>query len=470
MVMDACIQDCTPRTTSVFSHKNLRLESTLEELSLYDFQVDMDQAGIVLAKMFETNPTLPGVILNHDCQFIGMISRRRFLEYLSRPYGRELFLPRSIRALYKFSQIDLLILPGNTLIVNAARLAIMRSPEQIYEPIVVQISDSDYRLLDTQQLLIVQSYIHQLATQLLQEQTQSQLRQTEKLVSLGKMVAGVAHEIRNPVGCIVGNTHCLSQYYEDIMQLINAYERELITPRETIEQLKEDIDWEFLKNDGLQMLKSIQVSAEQLSHLVNSLRTFSRIDNRQKQEMDIHECLDSTLMIIKNRLKIGIDVIKNYGNLPKFLGYSGLLSQVFMNLLANAIDALEETASHHPNAAKIWISTHVADSFPSPLRPLIIPPPNNLEFSQNSPASEASSTSSQNKYIVIRITDNGSGIPKEIQNRIFDNFFTTKSAEKGTGLGLAISHEIIHEKHNGCLHLLSTPGVGTEFEIVLPLI
>lgn len=470
MVMDASIEDCTPRTTSVFSHKNLCLESTLEELSLYDFQVDMDQAGIVLAKMFETNPTLPGVILNHDCQFIGMISRRRFLEYLSRPYGRELFLPRSIRALYKFSQIDLLILPENTLIVDAARLAIMRSPEQIYEPIVVQISDSDYRLLDTQQLLIVQSYIHQLATQLLQEQTQSQLRQTEKLVSLGKMVAGVAHEIRNPVGCIVGNTHCLSQYYEDIMQLINAYERELITPRETIEQLKEDIDWEFLKNDGLQMLKSIQVSAEQLSHLVNSLRTFSRIDNRQKQEMDIHECLDSTLMILKNRLKIGIDVIKNYGNLPKFLGYSGLLSQVFMNLLANAIDALEETASHHPNAAKIWISTHVADSCPSPGRPLIIPPPNNLEFSQNSAASEASSTSSQNKYIVIRITDNGSGIPKEIQHRIFDNFFTTKSAEKGTGLGLAISHEIIHEKHNGCLHLLSTPGVGTEFEIVLPLI
>ncbi|GCE94076.1 MULTISPECIES: sensor histidine kinase [Limnospira] len=467
--MDACIEDCTPPSASVFSHTHLRLESTLQELSLYDFQVDLDQAGMVLAKMFETNPTLPGVILNHDCQFIGMISRRRFLEYLSRPYGRELFLPRSIRALYKFSQVDLLILPGNTLIVDAARLAIMRSPEQIYEPIIVQISDSDYRLLDTQQLLIVHSYIHQLATELLQAQTQAQLRQTEKLASLGKMVAGVAHEIRNPVGCIVGNTHCLTQYYEDIMQLINAYEQELITPRSTIEQLKEDIDWEFLKTDGLEMLKSIQVSAEQLNHLVNSLRTFSHMDNRQRREMDIHECLDSTLIILKNRLKVGIEVIKNYGNLPKFSGYSGLLSQVFMNLLANAIDALEETANHHPNAAKIWISTHVADSCPSQLRSLIIPPPNYLEYSQNTQASEAAPTP-QTQYIVIRITDNGPGIPKEIQNRIFDNFFTTKSAEKGTGLGLAISHEIIYEKHSGCLHLLSTNGVGTEFEIVLPLI
>lgn len=467
--MNVCIEDCTPRSASVFSRSNLRLESTLQELSLYDFQVDLDQVGMVLAKMFETNPTIPGVILNHDSQFIGMISRRRFLEHLSRPYGRELFLPRSIRALYKLSQVELLILPGDTLIVDAARLAIMRSPEQIYEPIIVQISESDYRLLDTQQLLIVQSFIHQLATELLQEQTQSQLMQTEKLASLGQMVAGVAHEIRNPVGCIVGNTHCLTQYYEDIMQLINAYEQELITPRPSIEELKEDIDWEFLKNDGLQMLKSIQVSSEQLKHLVNSLRTFSHMENKQRRETDIHECLDSTLIILKNRLKVGIDVIKSYGNLPKFLGYSGLLSQVFMNLLANAIDALEETANHSPNTAKIWISTHVADSCPSQLRSLIIPPKNNPEYPQNTESSEDPSTPNS-QYIVIRITDNGPGIPKEIQNRIFDNFFTTKSAEKGTGLGLAISHQIIYEKHGGCLHLLSTPGIGTEFEIVLPLI
>lgn len=165
--MNVCIEDCTPRSASVFSRSNLRLESTLQELSLYDFQVDLDQVGMVLAKMFETNPTIPGVILNHDSQFIGMISRRRFLEHLSRPYGRELFLPRSIRALYKLSQVELLILPGDTLIVDAARLAIMRSPEQIYEPIIVQISETDYRLLDTQQLLIFQSFIHQLATELL---------------------------------------------------------------------------------------------------------------------------------------------------------------------------------------------------------------------------------------------------------------------------------------------------------------
>lgn len=467
--MNVCLQDYTPKSTSVFLPHNLRLESTLQELSLYDCQVDVDQVGMVLARMFETNPTIPGVILNHDCQFIGMISRRRFLERLSRPYGRELFLPRSIRALYRFAQVELLILPGDMPIVDAAHLAIRRSHEQIYEPIIVQVSDQDYHLLDTQQLLIVQSYIHQLATELLHQQTQSQLIQTEKLASLGQMVAGVAHEIRNPVGCIVGNIHCLSQYYQDIIKLISAYDQKSISQNSQINEIKEDIDFEFIKQDLFEIMNSIQVSSEHLNHLINSLRSFSHMDNNNRREIDIHECLDSTLIILKNRLKIGIEVIKNYGNLPRFLCYSGLLSQVFMNLLANAIDALEETTTKNPNTAKIWISTHVIDEFPSELRSLTIPPDHKPEYPLTTELSE--STLSQNiQCIVIQIADNGPGIPLDIQNRIFDNFFTTKSAEKGTGLGLAISHQIIYEKHSGCLNLRSIPGVGTEFEIVLPMI
>ncbi|MGC9526123.1 MAG: sensor histidine kinase [Limnospira sp.] len=459
--MNVCSQGYPFMPASVFSPQNLRLDSTLQELSLYECHVDVDAVGMVLSQMFETNPGIPGVILMHDREFVGMISRRRFLERLSRPYGRELFLTRSIRALYRFAQIELMMLPGDTPIVDAAHQAIRRSPGHIYEPIIVQVSPEDYRLLDTQQLLIVQSYIHQLATELLRQQTQSQLIQSEKLASLGQMVAGVAHEIRNPVGCIVGNTHCLSNYYEDLMELIGTYEEE-ITATKRIEEVKEEIDFDFLKTDLFEMVRSIQVSSERLNSLVSSLRSFSHMDQNNRRETDIHECLESTLLILKNRLKMGIEVIKNYGNIPKFFCYSGLLSQVFMNLLANAIDAVEEKTKTGKEAGKIWISTHIFDGFPPESRSLQIPPESEVDSSQLSPTQNI-------RCIVIRIADNGCGIPPEIQTRIFENFFTTKSADKGTGLGLAISHQIIQDKHSGSLNLRSLPGLGTEFEIVLPL-
>ncbi|WP_375341454.1 sensor histidine kinase [Lyngbya sp. CCY1209] len=459
--MNVCSQGSPFMPASLFSPQNLRLDSSLQELSLYECQVDVDAVGMVLSHIFETNPGIPGVILKCDREFVGMISRRRFLERLSRPYGRELFLTRSIRALYRFAQIELMMLPGDTPIVDAAHQAIRRSPGHIYEPIVVQISPEDYRLLDTQQLLIVQSYIHQLATELLRQQTQSQLIQSEKLASLGQMVAGVAHEIRNPVGCIVGNTHCLSNYYEDLMELINTYEEERTASNGRIEEVKEEIDFDFLKTDLFEMIRSIQVSSERLNSLVNSLRSFSHMDQNNRRETDIHECLESTLLILKNRLKMGIKVIKNYGKIPQFLCYSGLLSQVFMNLIANAIDAVEENAKSGKESGKIWISTHILDGFPPESRSLQIPPEPEIEI-------PPSALTKNIRCIVIRIADNGCGIPPEIQHRIFENFFTTKSAEKGTGLGLAISHQIVQEKHGGSLNLRSLPGVGTEFEIVLP--
>jgi two-component system NtrC family sensor kinase len=461
-MMNVRSQGYSVMTASVFSPQNLRLDSTLKELSLFECQVEVDAVGMVLSQIFETNPGIPGVMLKCDREFVGMISRRRFLERLSRPYGRELFLTRSIRTLYRFAQIELLILPGDTPIVDAAHQAIRRSPGHIYEPIVVQVSPEDHRLLDTQQLLIVQSYIHQLATELLRQQTQSQLIQSEKLASLGQMVAGVAHEIRNPVGCIVGNTEFLSNYCEDLMGLLDTYEEEMTASNRRVEQFKEDIDFDFVKTDLLEMIRSIKISSERLNSLVSSLRSFSHMDQNNRRETDIHECLESTLLILKNRLKIGIEVIKNYGDIPKFLCYSGLLSQVFMNLLANAIDAVEENPKNGKEVRKIWISTHMFDGFPPESRSLQIPPESEIDIPE--------SALTQNiRCIVIRITDNGCGIPPEIQTRIFENFFTTKSADKGTGLGLAIGHQIVQEKHGGSLNLRSLPGVGTEFEIVLPL-
>ncbi|VXD15511.1 Histidine kinase [Planktothrix serta PCC 8927] len=467
----------TPSSVLPFSSiHNLELESTLQELSLYDVQVDINEPGIILTQKLEVNPLIPGVILTEEGQLSGMISRRRFLERLSRPYGRELFLQRSIRSLQRFSQTELLVLPGNTLIVEAAHHAVQRSPELLYEPIVVQLTENWHQLLDIQQLLVAQSHINQLTTELLRQQAQSQLIQTEKLASLGKMVAGVSHEIRNPVNCILGNSGCLSNYYQDLMKLIKTYEENTEKPCALIDDLKAEIDFEFLQQDLGEVIKSIVVSSERLSQLVNSLHSFSHVGDNYRREINIHDCIDGTLLILKNRLKQGIEVIKNYGDIPLFKCYSGQLSQVFMNLISNAIDALEEGKQNGQISPRIEIDTQVKmlseeQIYPAQLAQLS--QGNRLLYSlptyKETIDQDILNIDVNSEWLSIQIRDNGNGIPPEIQSRIFDTFFTTKPAGKGTGLGLAISYQIISEKHGGQLNFISTLGVGTEFEILLPI-
>ncbi|CAC5342705.1 two-component sensor histidine kinase [Planktothrix agardhii CCAP 1459/11A] len=462
------------------SINQLNLESTLKDLSLYDDQVDINQPGIILTQKLEENPLIPGVMLTQNGRFSGMISRRIFLECLSRPYGRELFLQRSIRSLQRFAQSQLLVLSGDTLIVEAAHRVVKRSPELLYEPIIVQLTENQHQLLDIQQLLVAQSSIHQLATELLRQQTQSQLIQTEKLASLGKMVAGVAHEIRNPVSCILGNSSCLLNYYQDLIKLIQTYEENIEKPCPAIDDVKAEIDFEFLQQDLGEAVKSILVSSERLSQLVNSLHSFSHMDGSQRREINIHDCLDGTLLILKNRLKHGIEVVKNYGDIPLLKCYSGQLSQVFMNLISNAIDALEEREENGQQFPKIEINTQVKILSQDQIYPAQL-----AQFSQGNrllyclPSDQKSLSlveqdifdiDVESEWLSISIRDNGMGIPQEIQTQIFDTFFTTKPAGKGTGLGLAISYQIISEKHGGQLNFISNLGVGTEFEILLPIL
>jgi len=479
MLNTSCVERPV-QATSQAAIGELCLDSTLQELSLYDFQIEATDLGIKISQMLEANPLLPGVIVTHQGEFAGMISRRRFLEFISRPFGRELFLKRPVRALYRFAETESLIFPSNTLIVDAARKSLLRSTELLYEPIVVQVSPQTYSLLDVHELLVAQSNIHELATKLLRQQTQSQLIQTEKLASLGQMVAGVAHEIRNPVTCIRGNIGFLSNYWKDIMDLLSAYEH-IVGDSEKIDELKKDIDFDFLQEDWVEILKSMKVSSERLTELVTSLHTFSHMDETNLKEANIHECIDSTLLIMKNRLKYGIKVVKSYGDLPLVKCYSGQLSQVFMNIISNAIDALEEAKGEKGFVPAITIETEVIDSSDGDcvnselIQNYVRGDRQNSKqlssASQNGDFSlEAAKNNQNNAWIAIRISDNGPGIPPEIQRRIFDTFFTTKPAGKGTGLGLAITHQIVTEKHTGKLNLHSTPGTGTEFEILLPLI
>lgn len=481
MINTCCSEDGS--ALSPFSSiAQLSLESTLQDLCLYDTQADINQLGIVIAQILETNPLIPGVILTEQKQLIGVISRRRFLERLSRPYGRELFLQRTISSLHRFAKTELLILSGNTLIVDAAHQAVQRSPELLYEPIIVHLVDNSYQLLDVQQLLVAQSHIHQLTIELLRQQTQSQLIQSEKLASLGQMIAGVAHEIRNPTSCILGNASCLENYYQDLVKLLQVYEEQFQEPCPIIEELKQQIEFDFIQQDLGEVVTSIKVSADRLSQLVNSLHSFSHMDGHQQRETNIHDCIDSTLLILKNRLKHGIKVVKHYGDIPLIRCYSGQISQVFMNLIANAIDALEESKSYPLQTPIISIYTTIKNHLDIDLNNRTnkaqLSPSNHLvsfllKSETHNPtflAREPIDSRSISEWLSIQITDNGIGIPEALQAQIFDTFFTTKPAGKGTGLGLAISYQIITEKHGGQLRCISTPNQGTEFEILLPII
>jgi len=409
---------------------------------LYHCTVDVQQQGIELSNLFEANPVLPGVILRDNGQFTGMLSRRRFLEILSRRYGPELFLKRAIHLLYEYARTDVLILSAETKVVDAIQPSLARSPELLYEPIVVQFGQAPEQLLDVHHLLLSHTRIHEITTRLLHEQTQSKMLQTEKMASLGEMVAGVAHEILNPVNFICGNLEYLSTYCQDLLRVLIAYEAEFPSGSSTLEALKEELEFDFLLQDLPQMMNSMHIGADRLKKIISALRSFSHVDETTKRPLNIHESLDNTLLILNNRIKNFIVVEKQYGALPLVDCFSGQVSQVFTNLISNAIDALIERSSSNTDSAwspRITLKTQFV-----------------------------SGEENSSNHVVISFHDNGTGIPLAIQTKIFETFFTTKPVGKGTGFGLAIARQIIVEKHGGELTLQSTPGEGTTFTVSLP--
>ncbi|MGB3559385.1 MAG: response regulator [Geitlerinemataceae cyanobacterium] len=276
------------------------------------------------------------------------------------------------------------------------------------------------------------------------QDTQSQLVQAEKISSLGQLVAGVAHEVNNPLGFISGNLSHVKEYVRDLFGVLKLYQEEFPNiPEEMAEEL-EAADLDFLREDLPKMLDSMQVGVDRIQDIMSSLRTFTRVDKGEKQLTDIHAGLDSTFMILQHRLKANhqrpaIKVIKEYGDFPLVYCYGGQLNQVFMNLIANAIDELDECsigrkyAELEKNPNTIHVKTETIDD-----------------------------------RVFIHISDNGNGMNSETKDLIFESFYTTKPAEKGTGLGLSISQQIIRDKHEGELTCISTLDKGTEFIIEFP--
>ncbi|MEG4943196.1 response regulator [Microcoleus sp. F4-D5] len=276
--------------------------------------------------------------------------------------------------------------------------------------------------------------------------TQTKLVQSEKMSSLGQLVAGVAHEINNPVNFIYGNLSYAHEYTKSLIELVNLYQQEFPVSGAKIANKIDEIELDFLVEDLPKLLTSMKVGVDRIREIIQSLRIFSRLDESEMKPVDIHQGIESTLLILHNRVKgrgdrPAIEVVKEFGNLPLVECYAGQLNQVFMNLVANAIDALDDynatrsLSEIKANPSKIVIRTEVTES----------------------------------NRVVIQIKDNGSGMTEDISKHLFEPFFTTKPLGKGIGIGLSISHQIVVEKHGGKLNCISAPNQGAKFIIDIPI-
>ena len=312
--------------------------------------------------------------------------------------------------------------------------------ESLLKRVIEELQTSKQELEDRGQVL--ENLLTELKT------TQTQLIESEKMSALGILVAGIAHEINNPVSFIYGNLSHAQAYTQDLLKLVHAYQQEYPEPPESIQTLITEIELDFLKEDYSNLLQSMYTGAQRIYNIAGALRTFSRLDEAEHKDADLHTGLDSTLSILGHRLKPshqhnGIALVKHYGDLPKLHCYPGKLNQVFMNILSNAIDALEAAMGING-----WEKSHSTQGLQDPKITI--------------------ETMVEATDIVIRIRNNGPGIPADIIPKLFDPFFTTKPVGKGTGLGLSISYQIVVEKHCGKL-LCHTDENDTVFTVVLPM-
>lgn len=329
-------------------------------------------------------------------------------------------------------------------VLDSTLLSLMVSPALyffIYQPFTQEIAvrariEAELR----QSTALLEEQAQSLEAMLKQLQQASQLIQTEKMSSLGRLVAGIAHEINNPINFVFANLNYVEQYAQDLMGLVERYQIQYPEPGQEIQMTLKNLDLGFLQEDQVKILNSMRAGCDRIRKIVVSLRNFSRMDESDFKTVNVHEGIDSALTILQHRLQSlqpdmpSIEVVQDYGQLPAIDCFPGQLNQVFMNILTNGIDALQGR-----------IGTAVVPRLT--IRSVVV----------------------DGKSVQISIADNGVGMPQSVRTKIFDPFFTTKPVGQGTGMGLAISYQIVVEKHGGSLTCVSTPGSGTEFVIQIPI-
>ncbi|MEQ8996863.1 MAG: response regulator [Coleofasciculus sp. B1-GNL1-01] len=315
---------------------------------------------------------------------------------------------------------------------------------------------------EKQRTLELEEALHKL------QQTEVQLIQAEKMSSFGKIAAGIAHEINNPVNFIYGNLYHANEYIQELFELIKLYQQTYTHPTEPITRKIQAIELDFIQSDLPKLLDSMQVGAERIRQTVSLLKNFFHLHEAELKFVDINQDIDNTLLLLEYHLdakagRVKINVIKNYGSLPLVKCYASELNQVFMNMLTNAIDALDEKYGKLNLESDMWSVRGDQEEERKFVRSPLTP-----DHSQT-PTIEISTETVDEAKVIIRIADNGSGMTEEVSQRLFDPFFSTKPVGSGTGLGLTISYQIIVEKHRGQLWVTSERGNGTEFVIEIPI-
>jgi signal transduction histidine kinase len=461
------------------SNEALHLESVLQDLPLYSFAIELDKLGSQLAQVFEQWPLLPGALLVDRGTVVGLLSRHRFLEYLIRPQGFDLFLTQPLRILHSYARCQWLLLPGETPILAAAQQALRRSPDLLGEPIVVQVNQS-YYLLDVHELNIAHWQIRGIETQVRYERTQAQMIQSDKMANLGRLVDGVAHEILDPVSFIWGNLSHIATYSQGLLELLAAYDRAVPDLPTELAELRAELELDYLRQDLPRAIASVQAGAERLSKLATSLQNFCHIDEVHPKPTDLHELIDSILLLLKSRLKSEIQIIKHYGHLPPVPCYPGQLNQVFMNILSRSLDTLLNQAVSQQLDLELQVNRNQAGKSAPACKPAIA--------ITSRVCSLESGSDQDRRWVAICIADNGPGLSTETQQQLEELFSVKRRAEKETSL--AVSYQIVTAKHGGQFRVRSRgltlgqpspisdllPAIpeldgqtGTVFEIWLPL-
>jgi predicted ATPase/signal transduction histidine kinase/tRNA A-37 threonylcarbamoyl transferase component Bud32 len=446
-------------TSEVILHDYTPLtQDLILPLSVINYVIRTKQSLVLNDARYELTFSTDPYILKHQPKSIlctPILDRGQpiGLLYLENNSAKSAFTPERLEFLTVLSSQLAISLENSLLYANltAASEDLKRANEQLEEAnqtLELRVQARTQQLKDKNQRL----------KQAMQElkQTQTQLIQTEKMSSLGQMIAGIAHEINNPVNFVYGNITHVAEYIQDLLHLIELYQEHAPETPADIQAEIEAIELDFILADLPKLLSSMKIGAERIRSIVLSLRNFSRLDESEMKQVDIHEGIESTLLILQHRLKgnpghCAIEIIKNYGELPPVECFPGQLNQVLMNLLANAVDALE---SYRKEDAETGLSELQGNSESN---------------SRRSPTIQIHTTKVSPNSVAIRIADNGPGIPKAVQKRLFDPFFTTKPVGSGTGLGLAICYQIIVEKHGGQIHCNSQPPDGAEFTLEIPI-